>query len=137
MSRVLIIFFKSALSSKVKKLIYTSSSAIYGVPEKNPVNENMIPIPKEIMGKAKYEAEKLSYYIDRGLDVIMRLNLSYNFGHGRARTLSVLFEWIRKEIIFQVLGKAEIILYQFIHADDLADAIISTSKSSIKSGRNI
>ena len=124
---------KSALSSKVKKLIYTSSSAIYGVPEKNPVNEEMTPVPKEDYGKAKYEAEKLCEgYINKGLDVIM-IRPRTILGHGRLGIFQILFEWIRSGNNIPVLGKGDN-LYQFIHADDLADAIISTSKNNIKSG---
>jgi len=124
---------KSALSSKVKKLIYTSSSAIYGVPEKNPVNEKMTPVPQEDYGKAKYKAEKLCEdYINRGLDVIM-IRPRTILGHGRLGIFQILFEWIRSGNNIPVLGKGNN-LYQFIHADDLANAIISASKSNIKSG---
>ena len=49
---------KLAKINKIKHIIYTSSSAVYGVPSKNPVNESTVPIPSEEYGKAKLEGEK-------------------------------------------------------------------------------
>jgi nucleoside-diphosphate-sugar epimerase len=37
----------------VKKVIYTSSSAVYGIPKSNPVTEETVPTPIEAYGKAK------------------------------------------------------------------------------------
>ena len=50
---------KLAKINKIKHIIYTSSSAVYGVPSKNPVNESTVPIPSEDLGKAKLEGEKI------------------------------------------------------------------------------
>ena len=45
--------------SGVKKVIYTSSSAVYGVPTSNPVTESTPPHPEEAYGRAKLEGETL------------------------------------------------------------------------------
>ena len=42
-----------AVKNKIKSFIYTSSSAIYGVPKHNPVSEHEIPSPAETYGQSK------------------------------------------------------------------------------------
>ncbi len=123
----------ASLESGVKKIIYTSSSAVYGVPLKNPVTENMLPIPMESYGRAKYEAEKLckNYISDKFEVIIVRPRTI--LGHGRLGIFQILFEWINEGKNIPVLGDGDN-LYQFVHADDLADALILCSSSNVKSG---
>ena len=110
----------------VKKVIYTSSSAVYGVPKSNPVTEETIPTPIEEYGKAKLAGELLcSDYAARGLDVsIVRPRTI--MGHGRLGIFQILFEWIYEGKSIPVLndGKNS---YQFVHANDLAEACIRAS----------
>lgn len=114
---------EAALENKVKKVVYTSSSSIFGVPEKNPVTEADNPKPLEAYGRAKLKGEHLCReYIEKGLDVSMvrpRTMLS----HGRLGIFQILFEWIRQGSNVPVLGKGDN-CYQFVHSDDLAQACI-------------
>lgn len=114
---------EAALACGVKKFVYTSSSAIFGVPAKNPVDETVVPTPGEAYGAAKYEGELLcEEYIKAGLDVsIVRPRTI--IGHGRLGIFQVLFEWISEGNNVPVLGNGSNI-YQFVHSDDLADACI-------------
>ena len=114
---------EAAFSKKVQKVIYTSSSAVYGVPKKNPVTEADAPCPAEAYGKAKYSGELLcKEYIEKGLDTSI-IRPRTILGHGRLGIFQILFEWIYQNANIPVLGKGENI-YQFVHADDLADACI-------------
>jgi nucleoside-diphosphate-sugar epimerase len=45
----------------VRKVMHTSSSAVFGVPERNPVDESMTPHPREDYGRAKLAAEQLCH----------------------------------------------------------------------------
>ncbi len=123
----------ASLKCGVNKVVYTSSSAVYGVPSSNPVTEDMIPNPKEDYGKAKYIAEKkcLDFISDK-LDIII-IRPRTILGHGRLGIFQILFEWIKSGRNIPVLGDGNNI-YQFIHADDLADAIILSAAPNIKSG---
>jgi nucleoside-diphosphate-sugar epimerase len=124
---------KACSNSGVKKIIYTSSSAVYGIPSINPVNEAMSPRPQESYGEAKYNGEKIcNEYISDNLDVII-IRPRTILGHGRLGIFQILFEWIREGKNIPVLGSGNNI-YQFIHADDLADAIILCSNDKVKSG---
>src|SRR5207244_5537447 len=77
----------------VKKVIYTSSSAIYGVPKSNPVTEETVPSPVEEYGRAKLAGETLCWeYARKGLDVsIVRPRTIA--GHGRLAIVQILFDW--------------------------------------------
>lgn len=114
---------KAAMANGVKKVVYTSSSAVFGVPDSNPVTEDTIPHPGETYGQAKLAGEKLcAQYVQQGLDVSI-IRPRTIMGHGRLGIFQILFEWIRQGYNVPVLGKGNNI-YQFIHADDLAEACI-------------
>jgi len=107
----------------VGKVVYTSSSAVYGAPPSNPVNDETPLRPGEEYGRAKLAGEDLCRrFAAQGLDVsIVRPRTI--MGHGRLGIMQILFEWIRRGMNVPVLGKGDN-LYQFVHADDLADACI-------------
>lgn len=117
------ILLNAALKQHVQKVVYTSSSAVFGVPENNPVSEETTPTPMEAYGRAKLDGEKLcEYFSSLGLDVsIVRPRTI--LGHGRLGIFQILFEWVRTGKNIPVLGDGENI-YQFIHADDLAEIIL-------------
>ena len=118
---------KAALECAVSKVVYTSSSAVYGVPERNPVTEDTVPRPMEAYGEAKYKAELLCReYVGKGLDVSV-IRPRTIMGHGRLGIFQILFEWIRNGYNIPVLGSGGNI-YQFIHANDLATVCISAGE---------
>ncbi len=113
----------ACLAQRVKKVIYTSSSAIYGVPKTNPVTEETQPTPMEDYGRAKFAGETLCREsAARGLDVSI-IRPRTILGHGRLGLFQILFEWIHEGKNIPVLDGGKNV-YQFIHADDLAEACI-------------
>ena len=114
---------KSALAGGVSKVVYTSSSAVFGVPKSNPVTELTEPSPGEEYGLAKYKGELMCHQFSKqGLDVSI-IRPRTIMGHGRLGIFQILFEWIKQGTNIPVLGNGSNI-YQFVHADDLADACI-------------
>lgn len=114
---------ESALNNNVQKIVYTSSSAIYGVPKHNPVDENTIPIPGEAYGRAKLEGERIfEEFCKNGLNVSI-IRPRTILGHGRLGIFSILFRWVSEGVNIPVLDNGDNI-YQFVHAYDLADACI-------------
>lgn len=114
---------RAALAAKVRKVICVSSSAVFGVPKTNPVTEDTPPKPGEAYGRAKLEGEQLCHaYTRRGLDVTI-IRPRTILGHGRLGIFQILFEWIREGRNVPVLGRGHNV-YQFVHADDLAEACI-------------
>jgi nucleoside-diphosphate-sugar epimerase len=103
-----------------------SSSAVYGAPDRNPVDDATVPRPQEAYGKAKLAAEVLCHeYAKKGLDVTI-VRPRTIMGHGRLGIMQILFEWVRQGKNIPVLGRGDN-LYQFVHADDLADACIKAA----------
>jgi len=115
---------QAARDAGVRKIVHTSSSAIFGIPERNPVDERVAPRPLEAYGRAKLEAEHLVERAVRehGLDVTI-IRPRTILGHGRLGIFQILFDWVEDGRRIPVLGSGEN-RYQFVHADDLADACI-------------
>jgi len=114
---------EAALAAGVRKVVHTSSSAVFGVPARNPVDETVAPRPQEEYGRAKLAGEQLCLeHAARGLDVTI-VRPRTIMGHGRLGIMQILFEWIREGRNVPVLGRGEN-LYQFVHADDLAEACL-------------
>jgi nucleoside-diphosphate-sugar epimerase len=118
---------EAALATRVRKVVHMSSSAIYGAPKKNPVDESSPPNPAEEYGQAKLAAELVCHeFRNRGLDVTI-IRPRTIMGHGRLGIMQILFEWIRQGAAVPVLGGGRNV-YQFIHADDLASACVSAAE---------
>src|SRR5882724_8426452 len=117
----------AAAAARVRKVVAMSSSAVFGVPDRNPVDDATPPRPLEEYGRAKLAAEILcGEYVGRGLDVTI-IRPRTILGHGRLGIMQILFEWIRNGQAVPVLGRGNN-LYQFVHADDLAAACLSAAK---------
>lgn len=113
----------AARETGVAKVVHTSSSAIYGIPEHNPVDESTPPRPLEAYGRAKLEAELLCRdAVAGGLDVSI-IRPRTVLGHGRLGIMAILFEFVADGAPVFVLGSGDN-RYQFVHADDLADACL-------------
>lgn len=124
---------EACLKNSVRKVIYVSSSAVFGIPSRNPVNDEVKPNPMEAYGRSKHRAELLCReYIARGLDITI-IRPRTILGHGRLGIFQILFEWIREGQNIPTLGKGDNI-YQFVHAEDLADACI---RASLRAGPSV
>lgn len=113
----------AARDAGVAKVVHTSTSAIYGIPEHNPVDEDTPAHPLEAYGRAKLEAEVLCRQAaGDGLDVSV-IRPRTILGHGRLGLMAILFELVAEGApVFVFDGGHN--RYQLVHADDLADACI-------------
>ena len=118
---------ESALIKQVRKVVHTSSSAVFGIPKRNPVGENTEARPGEAYGRAKLEAERLCReYGARGLDVTI-IRPCTIMGEGRLGIMQILFEWVFNGKNIPVFKRGDNV-YQFVHSDDLAQACISAGE---------
>lgn len=107
----------------VSKVVHTSSSAVFGVPQSNPVLPTTVPSPAESYGHAKLAAEWACLNaIREGLDVTI-VRPRTILGHGRLGIFGILFDWVADGADIFVLGDGSN-RYQFVHADDLAEACL-------------
>ena len=121
------ILLEAALAAKVEKVILVSSSAIYGIPARNPVDLDVQPNPREAYGAAKLEGERLAKgFIARGLDVSV-VRPRTVLGHGRLGIFQILFEWVRRGRPVYTLGPGDN-RFQFVHADDLVDVCLRADR---------
>jgi nucleoside-diphosphate-sugar epimerase len=117
------VLLAACADARVSKVVHTSSSAVFGIPESNPVLPTTVPKPQEAYGQAKLAAEWacLRAAAD-GLDVTI-VRPRTILGHGRLGIFGILFDWIADGADPVVLGDGTN-RYQFVHADDLADVCV-------------
>ena len=107
----------------VRKVVHTSSSAVFGVPASNPVLPSTVPSPVEAYGHAKLAAEWACLdAASTGLDVTI-VRPRTILGHGRLGIFGILFDWVADGADIFVLGSGDN-RYQFVHADDLAEVCL-------------
>ncbi len=113
-------------AARIAKVVHTSSSAVFGIPESNPVLPATVPKPQEAYGAAKLAAEWACLRAaSLGLDVsIVRPRTI--LGHGRLGIFGILFDWIADGADPFVLGDGSN-RYQFVHAEDLAALCIAAA----------
>ena len=113
----------AARDARVAKVVHTSSSAVFGIPERNPVTEDAPCRPLEAYGRAKLRAELLCHdAVASGLDVTI-VRPRTVLGHGRLGVIALLFEFVADGAPVFVLGRGNN-RYQLVHAADLADACL-------------
>ncbi len=124
------ILLEACAAARTAKIVHTSSSAVFGVPESNPVMPDTVPAPREAYGLAKLAAEWacLRAVTEHGLDVTI-VRPRTILGHGRLGIFGILFDWIADGADVFVLGDGSN-RYQFVHADDLADVCIRAGASA-------
>ena len=113
------ILLEASRDAGVGKVVHTSSSAVFGIPDTNPVLPTTVPRPQEAYGHAKLAAEWACLQAAAtGLDVTI-VRPRTILGHGRLGIFGILFDWIADGADPIVLGDGAN-RYQFVHADDLA-----------------
>jgi nucleoside-diphosphate-sugar epimerase len=118
-----VLLLREAKRVGVRKVVHTSSSAVFGVPASNPVLPSTVPSPIEAYGRAKLAAEWACLdAASKGLDVTI-IRPRTILGHGRLGIFGILFEWVADGADIFVLGSGDN-RYQFVHADDLAEVCI-------------
>jgi nucleoside-diphosphate-sugar epimerase len=126
----------AARDAGVAKVVHTSSSAVFGIPDSNPVIEGSPRRPLEDYGRAKLQAEVLcAEAAAAGLDVTI-IRPRTILGHGRLGIIAVLFEFVADGAPVFVLGTGAN-RYQLVHAADLAAACLLAAEREGPSVYNI
>ncbi len=112
---------EEAAKAGVQALIHTSSTSIFGAPDKMPITNDTPTRPFEPYGRSKLEGEHVVDAIcaRHGIPLIT-IRPRATLGAGRLGIFQVLFEWIRDNRNVYVIGSGDI-GFQFIHAADLMD----------------
>jgi nucleoside-diphosphate-sugar epimerase len=130
------VLLRACLEAGVRKVVHTSSSAVFGVPRENPVTRATLPSPAETYGRAKLDAEHLCRAaVSRGLDVTI-VRPRTIVGPGRLGIFGILFDWIADGAAVPVIGSGDN-RYQFVHAHDVARATILAAERPGSSVYNV
>ena len=120
----------------VKKLVYISSSAVYGVPKKTPITERDKREPVENYGKSKKRGEDLCFKeMSRGSNITI-IRPRTIIGGARLGIFSYLFEWIQNNIDVPILNNGHN-KYQFVNIEDLVESVVISSKIDFVGDLNI
>ncbi|MEM4133706.1 MAG: NAD(P)-dependent oxidoreductase [Candidatus Micrarchaeia archaeon] len=112
-----------------KKLIFASTTGVYGKkPLENPVTEKTPTNPTDLYAKSKLEAERVinSYYGSFPY-IILRIGVMY--GKTYYKTYARVVKMIDKGTM-PIFGDGKNVI-PFVHAEDVAEAIILASRSNI------
>lgn len=123
---------KASLKNKVRRVIYISSTAVYGVPKKHPIYENDKRVGVGPYGQSKIEAENLCFqYIRKSLNITIIRPKTF-LGTYRLGVFEILFDWIHDGKKIPVIGNGNN-RYQLLDVDDLCEAAyLFTQKNSNK-----
>ncbi len=106
-----------------RKIIYISSTAVYGLPDTVPTGEDYPHRPVDPYSRAKAAAELLATDHRSLGGCVSVLRPKTFIGPGRMGLFAMLFEWASEGRNFPVLGRGDVRI-QMLAMDDLVDAIV-------------
>ena len=112
----------SCLRLGVDRLIFISSTSVYGVPDVHPLFEYHPRVGVGPYGKSKIMAEEIcEEYRKKGLTVCIVRPKSF-IGTARLGVFQILYDWVESGVKIPVIGNGKN-KYQLLEVDDLVDAI--------------
>jgi nucleoside-diphosphate-sugar epimerase len=112
------------------RAILISSTAVYGVPEKHPIEEGDPLVGVGHYGESKIEAERVAQdFGRRGLETVILRPKTF-IGPERLGVFEILFDWIREGRRIYILGKGHN-RYQLLAVEDLVDAIVRAAEADV------
>lgn len=126
--------FVSALNHKVKRVIFSSSSSIYGEPKKLPMHEDDQPYPAEPYGASKLFCESLLHHLSmKGLkyNALRYFNVYGERQAAHAYYTTVVIHFIKRIMNNEpptIDGKGDQSM-DFTHVSDIVKANIAAMKS--------
>ncbi|MGI8421793.1 MAG: NAD-dependent epimerase/dehydratase family protein [Gaiellaceae bacterium] len=120
----------AARGAGVKRALLISSTAVYGVPEKHPIEETDPLVGVGDYGESKIDAEAL--FRVAGVETTIIRPKTF-VGAERLGVFEILFDWIREGRRIYTLGSGEN-RYQLLAVEDLVDAIVRASTAPEAAG---
>ncbi len=120
----------AAAEAGVRRALFISSTAVYGVPEKHPIVEDDPLVGLGHYGQSKIDAERICLdFGRRGLETV-RIRPKTFIGPERLGVFEILFDWIREGRRIPILGSGEN-RYQLLAVDDLVEAIVRAAGAPV------
>jgi nucleoside-diphosphate-sugar epimerase len=120
----------AALEADVRRVVFISSTAVYGVPDVHPIKEDAPLVGVGHYGRSKIEAEEVCReFARRGLDAVILRPKTF-IGPERLGVFEILFDWIREGRRIYVLGDGSN-RYQLLAVEDLVEAIVLAADADV------
>jgi nucleoside-diphosphate-sugar epimerase len=114
---------ESAQAHGVPRVVFISSTAVYGIPRKHPILEDDPLQGVGPYGESKIQAEQICQsFRERGLTVTVIRPKTF-IGPGRLGVFQILFDWVERGKPIPIIGSGRN-RYQLLDVDDLTDAIV-------------
>lgn len=117
----------AASAARVARLVYISSTAVYGLPSQVPTREDHPYAPVDAYSAAKVDAEQIALGY-RGELVLPVLRPKTFLGPGRMGLFAMLFQWAHEGRNFPVLGDGGARI-QMLHISDLVEAVVTVLRA--------
>jgi nucleoside-diphosphate-sugar epimerase len=111
---------KAAHEAGARRVVFISSTAVYGVPEKHPIEEDDPLVGVGSYGESKIDAEALCRVAAVETTIVRPKTF---IGPERLGVFEILFDWIREGRRIYILGKGHN-RYQLLAVEDLVEAIV-------------
>ena len=123
----------AALEAGVRRLVFISSTAVYGVPEIHPIAEDAPLSGVGHYGGSKNAAEEVCrrYALDGLHTVVLRPKTFV--GPERLGVFEILFDWVREGRRIYVLGDGRN-RYQLLAVEDLVEAVLRAADADVPPG---
>jgi nucleoside-diphosphate-sugar epimerase len=126
----------AAAEAGVKRSIFISSTAVYGVPKVHPIFEDAPLVGVGAYGSSKIEAERVCLeFARRGHEVVIIRPKTF-IGPERLGVFEILFDWIHDGRRIYVLGDGTN-RYQLLAVEDLVDAVVRAASADGAAGQAI
>lgn len=113
---------EAARKNRVKRVVHVSSTAVYGVPDKHPLEENDPLVGVGPYGESKIAAEKICEgYRQKGLRISIVRPKTF-IGTGRMGVFQILYDWVRSGKKIPMIGNGQN-RYQLLEVEDLTEVI--------------
>jgi nucleoside-diphosphate-sugar epimerase len=115
----------AARDAGVGRVVFISSTAVYGVPEKHPIEEDDPLVGVGWYGESKIDAEALCRVAAVDTTIVRPKTF---IGPERLGVFEILFDWIREGRRIYILGRGNN-RYQLLAVEDLVDAVVRAATS--------
>lgn len=113
---------EAAMDNGIERVVYVSSTAVYGVPKKHPIFEDDALVGVGPYGETKIAAEKLcGEYRKKGICIPIIRPKTF-IGTGRLGVFQILYDWVHSGKRIPIIGRGEN-HYQLLDVEDLVDAV--------------
>src|SRR4030095_13944138 len=120
----------TARDAGVRRVVFISSTAVYGVPEKHPILEDDPLVGVGWYGESKIDAEGVALQGGRrGLETGIVRPKTF-VGPERLGVFEILFDWIREGRRIPVLGGGSN-RYQLLAVEDLVEATVRAATADV------